>query len=607
MHNPTPSTSAPLSADRARVLHGQQISIPQQSGAATVEDVAEQVAGLYGRGAVQLAPVLALGVFERVGSNWVSDTLREVMPQHNEPFRQQLGRAHPLSPCNRAPVELDGTELGALGRHHLACALADLYGRPRHLVKETNLVFATDTVLRLLPHSPVVVLTRAPVGIASSFERGRLWARWAYGQRYAQVAATAASARWRDFAALVPLDDPAPPVALARLIALNSLLLAQALSTSGRAVAVVSYEQHVSDRNTVLSELADHLGVTLPVSDAPQAGSPTHRAAVDSTFVTTGGKGGLVAEISCDTADMVSSHVAAALERAGTFLDAGVTARAAGWLAGDDQYEVCAPTAGSRPVARAQAPAVRVPEATYHHVAEGVTWRSQLVTNAEMADLLTLLHAAGLPNTCLGTNLFVCPMPHERGGRLHFDARARRWRVSPGYESHPAYWVTWLGAATVAAWLGARLPTRAEATRATAGTRAYNTNYAVGDASSVLEPGRSAGDVHHLVGNVQIWCGDGPDLRPVEPVRRYLFGAAWNTPGTADAIRAVRSRYLLGSSRGVGVRPVRDGRTSAATGLGAWELAHHLNAWIDGLDPDGGPARSLGELDRLLISAVTGS
>lgn len=110
--------------------------------------------------------------------------------------------------------------------------------------------------------------------------------------------------------------------------------------------------------------------------------------------------------------------------------------------------------------------------------------------------------AGGVPNTRLGTNLLVCPMPHERGGRLHFDRSRRRWEVSAGYESHPAYWVTWVGAAVMAAWSGARLPTRAEALVAAAGERAYNCDYAVGDSSPVTEPGRREWDVHHLVGNV---------------------------------------------------------------------------------------------------------
>ena len=35
-------------------------------------------------------PLLMLGTSERVGSNWLSDTLRPLAGKHNEPFRQQL-------------------------------------------------------------------------------------------------------------------------------------------------------------------------------------------------------------------------------------------------------------------------------------------------------------------------------------------------------------------------------------------------------------------------------------------------------------------------------------------------------------------------------------
>ncbi len=71
------------------------------------------------RGAPLLPPLLMLGTSERVGSNWLSDTLRPVMEQHNEPFRQQLGADHPLSALNpqAVPVGLvTGTALGTYGR-----------------------------------------------------------------------------------------------------------------------------------------------------------------------------------------------------------------------------------------------------------------------------------------------------------------------------------------------------------------------------------------------------------------------------------------------------------------------------------------------------------
>ncbi|MEU5148658.1 hypothetical protein AB0G42_15895 [Streptomyces yangpuensis] len=123
----------------------------------------------------------------------------------------------------------------------------------------------------------------------------------------------------------------------------------------------------------------------------------------------------------------------------------------------------------------------------------------------------------------------------------------RHWHVSRGYELHPAYWVTWVGDAARAARSGARLPTRAEVLQAAwSAPSAVNCEYVAGDTSPVAEPGRGPGRVNHLVGNLQIWCGDGPDQCEEEPLQKYLFGAAWNTSGTKEEIRAVRSIYLSG-------------------------------------------------------------
>lgn len=575
----------------------------------TAVGTAARVAAMHGLSADldpmhPVAPVLALGIFERVGSNWLSDSLRTVMPQHNEPLRQQLGRDHPLSALNPSPAGLDA-ELGGLGRHHLACALSDLYGRPRHLVKETNLFFATSTVLGLLPHSPAVILTRAPVGIASSFARGGLWTRWKYGERYQQLARAARTPHWQDFAPLLPQDDPEAPVALGRLIAVNALLLAHALTPGPagcrRNCTVVSYEEHVRDSSATLAALARHLGIELPPS--PPARAPGLPAtAAESTFATTRHKDTLIAELEPREAELVSHHVATTVGIAERVLDPQTTATASGWLTGDDLYELHEPARRKRAAARMPQDGQRLPAPGYRPVTR-LSWRNLLVTNLEMAELLNDLHEAGVPNTRGGTNLLVCPMPHERGGRLHFDSGKQRWSVSRGYESHPAYWVTWVGAVARAAWSGARLPTRAEALEATfSAPPPANCAYAVGDTSPVAEPGRGSGQVHHLVGNLQIWCDDGPDSTDAEPIRKYLFGAAWNTPGTKQEIAAVRSRYLLGSSRGVGVRLVREPDTPACTALGVWEIAHRLNRWVEELD---GPTRPLGELDRRLVTALT--
>ncbi|MEV3853090.1 SUMF1/EgtB/PvdO family nonheme iron enzyme [Streptomyces sp. NPDC050095] len=601
MHTPT-NTDRLASAEPA-FRRPTSSAVPSDG---TIKDIVARMARLAEQdGRPSPAPVLALGIFERVGSNWLSDSLREVMPQHNEPFRQQLGREHPLSPGNRIPPSLQGTGLSGLGWHHLLCALSDLHGQPRHLVKETNLFFATDTVLGMLPQSPAVVLTRAPIGIASSFARGHLWDRWRYGDRYAQVAATARAPRWRtEFAPLLPQDDPDPSTALGRLIVVNAVLLAHALhqpATGARPRLVIPYEQHVANHARVQADLARFLGTAMPDVATASYSADKSTATVDATFATTGCKDALVAELPPGTAELVTTAVSTTLSRARQMLAPDTAESVAQWLAGDDLYEVHEPTAQRSRRVRLEPVVHRTPKPVYRPLAEA-QWRNLLVTNTEMAEFLSMLHAGGAPNSRLGTNLLICPMPHERGGRLHYDQATRRWRVSPGYESHPAYWVTWIGAALMAAWSGARLPTRAEALRATKGAQAHNSNYLVGDSCPVTEPGLADHEVHHTIGNVQIWCGDGPDQPQSQPVQRYLFGAAWNTPGTREAVTAVRSRYLLGSSRGVGIRLVRDACTTDAARLGAWELAHRLNQWADAADSS---ARTTpGGLDRLLLSAL---
>ncbi|MFJ8628565.1 SUMF1/EgtB/PvdO family nonheme iron enzyme [Kitasatospora sp. NPDC093550] len=575
-------------------------------------DIAEHVAALFDPKA---APLLTLGTFERVGSNWCSDTLRPWLPQHNEPFRQQLGAHHPLSPNNRRLPGPADADLPGLPAHHLACALADLYDPDRrHMVKETNLWFATGAVTNLLPNSPILVLSRAPLGIASSFARGNLFERWHYASRYEMLSSAARkSAQWAPWAELLPEDDPEPAAALGRLIALNSLLLSHAVRKDvggiGRPYAHLAYERHVLAPEAVRANLADYLDIPLTAKPAPARPQAGARGA-DTTFATGQHKSELVAELDTRTAALVPHHVAETLARAGNVMEQQVVDNARHWLTGDDLYEVREPAASvPRPQGgTAQGTERRPGPANYRPAVGGSTvmWRTHLVSNEEMAELLNILSEAGMDNARDGVNLFVIPMRMQRGGRLHRDPDGR-WRPTPGYEHHPAYWVTWLGAAALAAWHGARLPTRAEVLEAAATvTAVYNSDYRFGDATSVVEPGREPGDIHHLVGNVQVWCQDGPDAGEAAglelPLRRHLVGAAWNTPATREAVAEGRSRFLLGASRGVGVRLVRDPSIRAADEIGAWELATRVGEWVNSLDPTGFP---LGYLDRALVNALT--
>lgn len=259
------------------------------------------------------------------------------------------------------------------------------------------------------------------------------------------------------------------------------------------------------------------------------------------------------------------------------------------WASGDRLYSLSPPKPPARrrpaPDGGAACPVRWVPG----HADGDLRWRNLLVTNDELAAFLNELAAAGLPNCIDGSYLLAVEMPHERGGRLHCS-RAGRWTVSPGFGAHPAYWVTWTGAAALAARHGARLPARAEMIAETSHGDLAVTNhgYQAGDTVPVTEPGRGPGEIHHLAGNLQAWCCDGPASDPSAPASRWLHGAAWNTPATPDEIHRPRGRHLSGASRGVGIRLVRDhaGRQPAAT---AGQLAAALTGWMAASPAGTGP------------------
>lgn len=568
-------------------------------------EIAWRVAAMQEPGQRLLPPLLLLGVMERVGSNWVSDTLRPVTGQHNEPFRQQIGPAHPLSALNPAIMSLQaaGPRLGPYGRHWLVTFAASKHASVRQVIKETNLFFALPALLALFPDSPVVVLTRSPVGVASSFARSDLFRRWDYRARYRQLTAITRRAEFRRWAAVVPDDDPADLATLARLQILNTLLLANALhDRSSGELAVIRYETAVLHPAAARSQLAR----LIPEAPGPGVlpGMATTAAAED-TFATTTHKSALTACLTSTDAEQVRAAAAHALAASRQTVPSGAWDLARQWASGGHLYSL-APL--PRPTARI--PARRVPAGISRHCpvrwvpgrgSGDLRWRNLLISNEEFAAFLNELADSGLANCLGGSYLLACEMPHERGGRLHCNPRGGRWTTSPGFGAHPVYWVTWIGAAAFAARHGARLPTRAEMIAETRRDDLVVTNhgYQAGDTVPVTELGRGPAQVHHLAGNLQVWCADGPAGAPSAPAARWLHGAAWNTPGTSQEVHRPRARHLPGASRGVGIRLVRD--RASPPGATAARVAAVLDGWVQML---GDRTRPLNALDEALAGAL---
>ena len=559
-------------------------------------------------------PILTLGIFERVGSNWFSDTLRAAVTMHNEPFRQQLHPTHPFSALNPDLVRIENlrtADLHPFERHWLVTFVLSKYGAERHLVKETNLFFALHNVLALFPDAPIVVLTRSPLGIASSFARGGLFDRWDYSGRYSQLQEMVRWSAYADYRFAVASGNPTKLQMLARLMTLNALLVAGAVK--GRPTLQVPYEAAVTDQRSVLNPITELLlgaGVLLNESSAasPDEGpAPTQ----DDTFDTRHGKRELTAWLNRGEVAELQAEVTAVLARAENVLPNGAVAHASGWLTGHAELYAIARRAPGRnesqclPTVRGRGKTVRV-----RFVADAralTSWRNTLVTNIEFCHFLNAMRAVRLPNVIGGTHLFVNEaMPHSRGGRISFSHSVGRYQVSAGFEDHPVYWVTWIGAAAFARYAGCRLPRRTEMDGLTmaAGVdlSTINADYRVGDVLPVTEPDLPETRIHHLVGNVQVWCLDGPTAPTDgdEPASRYLYGAAWNTPANLDEIRRSRARHIAGCSRGVGIRLIRDvGTASEEPAVRIAERLHEAFTALSTRD------RHLAEMDADTIAALT--
>ena len=548
-------------------------------------------------------PLLMLGTSERVGSNWFSDSLRPVMLQANEPLRQQLSGQHPFSTMN--PDVPDG-KLSPYARHWLIHTVLSKRSPERQGWKETNLWFALPALLALLPDSPVAVLTRSPLGVASSFERGSLFQRWNYRSRYALLRQAAQRPRWRGFAAIIPDDDPDDLTALVRMHSLNTVLTA--LVTAGRTVTQVPYELSIIHRPRVMQDLAATLPdlgfalASLPVAHSPRPGATLDQREAANDFDTTHAKTELEAHLDGEQAERVRATTARCMSVAKEVVEAPIAATACDWLAGDHLYTLATPRSvqTGRP-SKTSSTAPTRPFAPIYVPAGPILWRSLLVTNSEVADSLNLLAEAGIQNDHGGAHLLVCPMPQSRGGRLHQDPTGH-WQVTSGYEDHPAYWITWIAAQLLAARHGARLPTLAELRQQTADARATNADYRQGDVVSVIEPGLPVDHLHHLVGNVQVWCSDGPSPTDLHggPASKWFHGAAWNTPDSPTEIHRARHRHITGSSRGIGIRLVRSSdadHTPAPTD----RLVEAVQGWLTALTDR---SRSLLNLDQPIITSL---
>ena len=203
---------------------------------------------------------------------------------------------------------------------------------------------------------------------------------------------------------------------------------------------------------------------------------------------------------------------------------------------------------------------------------QNLEWRNILVTNKEFCLFLNKLMSKGINNIFDGAQLFFNEnMIHERGGRIHFNKIKQKHEVSTGYENHPVYWVTWLGALVFSIYSGLRLPRRSEINLLFKSTKIsleiINAEHKLDDVTPMTTKNCIRGEINDVVGNLAVWCLDGEKHLSGDPqsITRYIYGTSWNRQASLKEITKNHFRPIIGSSRSVGIRLVKDSSTKKIT------------------------------------------
>jgi len=500
-------------------------------------------------------PLIALGIFERVGSNWFLDAFSAKIQTYNEPYRQQIGNSHPASSLSPHLQLLKSTlteNLSPYERFWLEEFYTSKLSATPQLIKETNLFFALENLLDIFSESPTVILSRHPAGIADSFAKRNLFDDWEYAKRYTQIRTMVKTARYARF--FTAKEYTSPFAKLGYLIALQAVITTAYTAPD---TVVVPYEATDDDRAKLLSAICTKLQIPY---EAPVNDKSVHTV-TSATFTTTEVRTSeerRTTSISRQDYAIIEKTIYEVLHELEITLGTIITDRAAAILFSYGNYSFVPPQAKQTPApVSTQTPSVP-------RQSETIT---PLVTNTEFCHFLNELRSHGVHNQIGNMNfLFNENMLPARGGRIIFSHN--RYEVVPGYERHPVYWVTWFGAALYANYKGTTLPTFSELTSAYAARpcdlAAINASYRHGDTIAVDS------DENSLIGNLASWCQDGPESSSSHPNYRYMSGIAWNKPATHTELSRQRQRSVVDSSRAVGIRmkmPTEVGDVTAAVTL----------------------------------------
>jgi len=514
-------------------------------------------------------PLLILGTFERVGSNWLLDTLNQYLHTHNEPFKQQLSEESNFSTMSPKLENIENSLTNSDSQpssYWLETFVTTKYGTIDHAIKENNLFFALENYLKFFPDSPILILKRDPLGILSSFIDQDLFNKWDYEKRYEQLKKISCSGDWEQFNFIYNdtiKEDGSSIVKLTRMLFLNSLLLAYLLGK--RSYKELAYESSIKDRSEVLKFLSTEIFPENFFLDT-QNDISEEQLVPQGIYSTKRTKNKLEAYLEIEDQTIILKELDRLFNLAFEKFDPLIIQRVKHFLNyNKNQYNI----AGRRDSNIFQNSSEKVPESAPIEFivddSQGLEWRNILVTNEEYCLFLNEMRNNGIDNIVDDGQIFFNEnMIYGRGGRIHFNHNKNKYEINPGYKNHPVYWVTWIGSSAFALYQGLRLPKKTEidnlVQNANVSFNLINAGHKLDDVQPTNLENYIPGEVNDIVGNLAVWCSDGKNQLPNDPqsVTKYIYGTAWNRPATLQEINKEHFRPLMGNSRGVGIRLIKD-------------------------------------------------
>lgn len=500
-------------------------------------------------------PHLILGQLERVGSTFLLDMHEKESIVHNEPYKQFVPVDWPIArgyEGKRMGIDefLDSPDTEASQKLWLYNFVLSRYQPGGQIMKETNLYLALPEVLELFPYRTTEVLSRNPLGIVSSFKRNDLYHLWDYDHVRSTLALQLENVDAADGELLKRFTQEGDSwyEKLIWMAGLNALILSHNLRDKTYGITTYDDVVRLGNPDGEASRLDDSIfgtNVRKEYDDFDRRLTATEL-----------GKLAVAAEACINYVEREYDEDDKALFR---LIFSDYFKRSYNSRHGAEEFGAGGVN-DATPSSYTLRPHSELPAMTEMRrlIAEQpIVWSEKLATNQEAHVFLNELLEAGLrPNL---TALFIRDnMPPQRGGRLIFNKSSRQFAAVDGYSDHPVYWMTWLGAASYAAWRGGRLPTAGEwaevyeANKDALWQRSSNHSYSHDD---VIPTGGSTDAVpQDFFGNLKIWCDDWSSEGGLR-LSKNLAGISWKHY-LHDEYKPVSEKPFLTNSRVIGTRVV---------------------------------------------------